>query len=716
MLQAAHKKGSPQSEGVFPWETPIQYVKGVGPTRAILFGKLGVSTLEDLFYFFPFRYEDRTALNKIASLIPGEEQTILGEVKAVSLVDTPRRRMKIVDVALLDETGLLHAKWFNQAYLKQYFKVGDKVMLSGRTKANAYSGGRLEMESPQYEKLDDNEPQIHTGRIVPIYHETKGLTSRQIRSLVMAALNRYAEMLPEMLPPALIRKYKFLSLPEAIRNLHFPPEAGDVDLFNSGESLPHKRLSFDELFLLQIGLALRKKLRTEEECGLAFSRPSPSLAQLRDLIPFTLTGAQERVLSQIRKDMAVTKPMNRLIQGDVGSGKTMVALMAILVALDHGCQAAFMAPTEILAGQHFQTIRTYLETLGKSVVLLTSDMKKKEKDAVLLQIKSGESDLVIGTHALIQEGVHFKKLGLTVVDEQHKFGVLQRAKLRQKGVLPDMLIMTATPIPRTLGMTLYGDLDITVIDELPPGRPPVRTTLLYGKKRDHAYQLLEEELKKGRQGYIVCPLVVESEKVDLRAATELYNELKKGHFRHRRIGLLHGRLKKDEKELIMRDFKEGLLDLLIATTVVEVGIDVPNATIMLIEHVERFGLAQLHQLRGRVGRGSEQSSCLMLSAFPLSKEGKRRLEAMVRSNDGFKIAEVDLAIRGPGEFFGTRQSGLPVLRVANLIRDVRVLEAARKDAFEWLDLHPRLEDAESRPIRSFMERKWRGKLEWLTTA
>ncbi len=705
-----------QREGIFPWETPIQYVKGVGPVRAMLLKKLEIETLEDLLYFFPFRYEDRTALKKIASLIPGEEQAILAEVKAVSLVDTPRKRMKIVDVAFSDGTGLLHAKWFNQAYLKEYFKVGDKVMLSGRTKVNVYSGGRLEMASPQYEKLDENEPQIHTGRIVPIYHETKGLSSRQIRSLMMGTLNRYMRLLPEMLPPGLIKKYKFLPLSKAITNLHFPSGEWDVALFNSGESPPHKRLSFDEFFLLQTGLALRKKMRAEEECGIAFSRPSPLLTELLNLIPFRLTGAQERVLSQIKKDMAYIKPMNRLIQGDVGSGKTIVALMAILLAIDHGYQAALMAPTEILAEQHLQTLKKYLEKLGKTVVLLTSDMKKKEKTAVLHQIESGESDLVIGTHALIQDGIHFKKLGLTVVDEQHKFGVLQRAKLRQKGVLPDMLIMTATPIPRTLGMTLYGDLNISVIDELPPGRSPILTSLFYGKKRDRAYKLLEEELNKGRQGYVVCPLVVESEKVDLRAATELYDELKKEIFKDRRIGLLHGRLKRDEKEWIMRDFKEGKIDLLIATTIVEVGIDVPNATIMLIEHVERFGLAQLHQLRGRVGRGSEQSYCLMVAAFPLSKEGKRRLAAMVGSTDGFKIAEVDLEIRGPGEFFGTRQSGIPALRVANLIRDVKILEAARKDAFEWLDRHPQLEDAESLPIRSFMERKWHGKLEWLTTA
>ncbi len=697
------------------WKTPVQFLKGIGPKRAILFQRLGIETLEDLIYFFPFRYEDRSQLKKIAHLQPGEEQTVFGEVKAIALVETRHRRIKIVDMAISDETGLLHAKWFNQPYLKDLFKNGEKVMLSGRVKANHYGGFHLEMESPQYEKVDDEEPQLHLGRIVPIYHETKGLTSKQIRSLMKSVLNQYGAKIPEMLPAVLIEKYQFPPLSEAIHELHFPKTGLEISVLNSGKSPAHRRLSFDELFLLQIGLAIRKKGLTEKEPGIRFRTDGPLSDQLLGLLPFRLTPAQERVISEIKKDMAAVFPMNRLVQGDVGSGKTLVALMAILIAMENGYQAAMMAPTEILAEQHFLSLKEYLEKLGRSSLLLTSDMKKKAKDEALLRVRSGEVDLVIGTHAVIQEGVEFKKLGLAVVDEQHKFGVLQRAKLTQKGYRPDVLIMTATPIPRTLALTLYGDLNFSVIDALPPGRSPIKTLLFYGKQRERAYRLIEEELKKERQAYVVCPLVEESEKVDLKAAVETFHHLQTEVFPLRRIGLLHGRLKREEKERIMHDFKTRRIDVLVATTVIEVGIDVPNATVMLIEHVERFGLAQLHQLRGRVGRGKEQSYCFMIADFPLSQEGKRRLEAMVKSNDGFKIAEVDLEIRGPGEFFGTRQSGVPALRVANLMRDIMILESAREEAFEWVEHHPGLVDAESRPIRFFLERKWRGKLEWLTT-
>jgi len=697
------------------WRTPVQYLKGIGPKRSLLFEKLGIETLEELLYFFPFRYEDRSHLKKIAFLKPGEEQTILGEVRAVALVETPRRRLKIVDLAVSDETGLLHAKWFNQPYLKDLFKPGEKVMLSGKVKANYYGGLHLEMESPQYEKLDEEEPQLHTGRIVPIYHETKGLTSRQIRSLMNSLLNQWGMKISEMLPPALLKKYRFLPLFEAIHELHFPKTGSELSALNSGKSAAHHRLSFDELFLLQIGLALRKKGLTEKEPGIPFQTDGALSSRLRSLLPFDPTPAQEKVILEIKQDMASIYPMSRLVQGDVGSGKTLVALTAILIAIENGYQAALMAPTEILAEQHFLSIQEYLEKLGRSSLLLTSDMKKKTKDEALDLVKSGGVELVIGTHALIQEGVEFKRLGLAVVDEQHKFGVLQRARLSRKGYRPDVLIMTATPIPRTLALTLYGDLNVSVIDALPPGRSAIKTLLFYGKQRDRAYRLLEEELKKGRQAYVVCPLVEESEKVDLKAAIETFAHLQKEVFPHRRIGLLHGRLKREEKEGTMRAFKEGTLDLLVATTVIEVGIDVPNATVMMIEHVERFGLAQLHQLRGRVGRGKEQSYCFMVADYPISQEGKRRLEAMVKSSDGFKIAEVDLEIRGPGEFFGTRQSGIPELRVANLVRDIAILESARGEAFEWVERHPDLNDPESRPIRAFLERKWRGKLEWLTT-
>ncbi|MBI3803321.1 MAG: ATP-dependent DNA helicase RecG [Nitrospirae bacterium] len=704
----------PLDVAVPQWDLPIQYIKGIGPKRAVLFNKLGIQTLEDLLLFPPFRYEDRTALKKIAHLQAGEEQTILAQVKAVSLVETSRRRMKIVDIAVMDETGLLHAKWFNQPYLRELFKPGDKIMLSGKVKGSHYGGYHLEMESPQYEKVDEEEIQIHMGRIVPVYHETKGLTSRQIRSLMRSVLHQHGAKIAEALPSRLIEKYRLLPLSKAVQELHFPAAGTSLSELNLGRTPAHRRLSFDELFLLQTGLALRKSRIATQEAGISFHLNGTLTERLRGILPFRLTGAQERVLSEIKNDMALDRPMNRLVQGDVGSGKTLVALMAILIALENGYQAALMAPTEILAEQHFFSIKGYLEALGRIAVLLTSDMKKKPKEEALQGIQAGRYDLIIGTHALIQEGVAFNRLGLVVVDEQHKFGVLQRAKLAGKGVRPDVLIMTATPIPRTLALTLYGDLNISVIDEMPPGRPPVRTSLFYGKQRERAYALIEKELAQGRQAYAVCPLIEESEKTDLKAAIELSALLQQETFPHRRIGLLHGRLKREEKESIMRDFKEKRIDLLVATTVVEVGIDIPNATVMLIEHAERFGLAQLHQLRGRVGRGTDQSFCFLAAEYPLSAEAKRRLEAMARNADGFKIAEIDLEIRGPGEFFGTRQSGIPELRIANLMRDAAMLETARQEAFAWIDRDPHLSESESRPIRTLLERKWKGKLEWLT--
>ncbi len=700
----------------FPWQTAIQYIKGVGPNRAALFQKLEIQTLEDLLYFIPFRYEDRSGLKKISELRPGEIETVVGEVVAVGMSETSRRRMKVVDLAISDPSGLLHAKWFNQPYLKTAFKKGDRVMLNGKVKRGYSVGLAFEMESPHYEKVGDNEAQVHIDRIVPVYHETKGITSKALRSLTFQALARYGTQIPDFLPPDLIRKFHLPSLREAIQHIHFPPKGTDLSELNAGKSLAHKRLAFDELFLLECGLALRQQGRTEQVEGIAFDTSEAIVEPLRKLVSFSLTGAQERVLSEIAPDMASVHPMHRLIQGDVGSGKTIVALLSLLIAIENGYQAAIMAPTEILAEQHDFSLRAYLEARGKSMLLLTSDMKKSNKTEALEQIGSGQVDLVIGTHALIQEGVAFANLGLAVVDEQHKFGVLQRAKLVLKGSQPDLLIMTATPIPRTLAMTLYGDLNISVIDELPPGRTPIRTRLFSGRQRDQVYRLVEAELAKGHQAYVVCPLVEESEKLDLKAATELYALFQTETFPQRKIGLLHGRMKREEKETMMRQFKDKRIDLLVATTVVEVGIDIPNASVMVIEHVERYGLSQLHQLRGRVGRGTAQSVCLMIADYPISKEGKQRLQAMVDTSDGFKIAEADLAIRGPGEFFGTRQAGLPSLKIANLMRDVKILEAARKEAFAWVKEDPALSTPDSLALRATLERKWQGKLEWLTLA
>jgi ATP-dependent DNA helicase RecG len=676
-----------------------------------LFKQLGVETLEEMLLFVPFRYEDRTALKPIASLQPGADQTILAEVKAVSLIETRFKRMKIADLTVSDNTGILHAKWFNQPYLAELFKSGDRVMLSGKVQINNYGGRHLEMAAPQYEKVDEDEQTIHVGCIVPIYHETKGISSRQIRALMRRALNQYAARIPELLPDAILqtrlRQGTFCALHEALCEIHFPKAGSDLSLLNAGKSPAHQRLAFDELFALEAGLALRKKGQASQPTGIAFQVTDlTDLEALRRLLPFSLTPAQERVFAEISADMALPYPMHRLIQGDVGCGKTLVALMSILIAIENGFQAALMAPTEILAEQHFLSLRGHLSALGHAVCTLTSDMKARDRTDALAKIASGEVALVIGTHALIQEGVKFHKLGLVVVDEQHKFGVLQRARLTQKGYHPDTLIMTATPIPRTLALTLYGDLDISVIDELPPGRATIQTRLFRGKRREQAYPCVEAELARGRQAYIVCPLVSESEKVDLKAAIALSELLKKETFPHRRVGLLHGQMKREEKERTMGEFKAGLLDILVATTVIEVGIDVPNATVMLIEHAERFGLSQLHQLRGRVGRGSERSYCLLVAADPLSEEARRRLSAMLESRDGFALSEADLAIRGPGEFFGTRQSGIPALRVANLLRDADLLESAREAAFEWVDRDPALQSVESRPLRSYLENRW----------
>ncbi len=698
----------------FPWQTSVQYLKGVGPKRAFFLGKLNIQTLEDLLYFIPFRYEDRAKIKKISQVESGKIETIVGEVMAVSLSETARRRLKIVEIAVSDQSGVIKAKWFNQQFLKTYFKRGDRIMLSGPVKMNYYGGRSLEMESPVYERVGAHDTQLHMDRIVPVYHETKGLTSKQIRILMKQVLDQFGHQIPELLPLEMIQKYQMPSLSEAIMKVHFPEKEMALNLLNAGRSPAHQRLIFDELFILQTGLALRKKGVSDRRPGIQFHIQESTLTPFRALLPFALTRAQEKVFLEIKKDMSQGDVMNRLIQGDVGSGKTLVALMSILIALENQYQTALMAPTEILAEQHFFYLKPYLETLGKSILLITSDMRKKEKEEVITRIREGQCDLVVGTHALIQKGVLFKKLGLAVVDEQHKFGVLQRATLAEKGRQPDLLIMTATPIPRTLGLTLYGDLNISVIDELPPGRMPVRTRLYYGKQRQQAYGFIREEIKKGHQAFVVCPLVDESEKMDLKAAIALLSEFKEQIFPEFNIGLLHGKMTREEKESVMLSFKSGKMDILVATTVVEVGIDIPNATVMAIEHAERFGLSQLHQLRGRVGRGRVQSYCLMIAEYPISNEGKRRLNAMLSTTDGFKISEEDLAIRGPGEFFGTQQSGLPVLRIANLIRDADLLDSARDAAFEWVARHPALDDNESKMVRAFLERKWGGKLEWLS--
>ena len=696
--------------------SPVQYIKGVGPQRAGLLSRLGITTIRDSLFYLPCRYEDRSSAKKIVHLSYDVFHTITGKVVSAEVVTpNPRRpRLKIFEVVITDGSGLLKAKWFNQIYLKRIFKPGQEVVLYGLVKRN-YWGAGFELTNPEYEILDEsdsasapaNSVQIHTGRVVPLYRLTEGLSQKQLRNIIHAVLGSSISSLEDTTPAEIIKALGLPGLQESLMNVHFPEASDSLEDFNRGVSLYHQRLAFDELFILQLGLAALKRGEVREK-GIAFSPDGRSINRLLGALPFKLTKAQERVFEDILRDMRAPVPMNRLIQGDVGSGKTIVALLSMLAAVESGYQAALMAPTEILAEQHYINIHGLVEDLGLTIQLLTGSKKNKGLDT----ISSGNADIVIGTHALIQEGVSFKKLGLIVIDEQHRFGVMQRATLKKKGTNPDTLIMTATPIPRTLALTLYGDLDYSVIDELPPNRSPVITRQVYEKQKHSVYRLIEDEAKKGRQIYVVYPVIEETDKTNLKAAIT-GREAFQMKFPQLKVGLIHGRMKPAEREEIMREFKSGSIHILVSTTVIEVGVDVPNATLMIIIHAERFGLAQLHQLRGRVGRGGSQAYCILLS-YGLTEDSKRRLDVMVKTNDGFIIAEEDLNIRGPGEFFGTKQSGLPDLKVANIVRDVKLLEAARKEAFSLMEKDPSL-SAYPR-LRNSLEDFWGKRLELFKTA
>lgn len=684
-------------------DTPVQYVKGVGPARAGLLKRLGIETLQDILFYFPWRYEDRRDLRKISSLKYGNHETVLCEVVSAEIITTPRKKMKIFELAVSDDTGVLKSRWFNQPYLKKYFQKGQKVILSGVVKGNPYAGYGLEMENPDFELFGNEDTLIHTSRIVPVYKATEGLSPKQIRTLIFNTIKAYSFIVEEYLPEEVLKRNNLKPIAWAVKEAHFPEEFGDVSALNRGMGPAHRRLVFDEFFLLELGLAILKKRETLEK-GISFSIKDGLVNRFLKSLPFELTHAQKRVLEEIRTDMQRPVQMNRLVHGDVGCGKTVVALVSMLIAVENGYQACLMAPTELLAEQHFINIHRMVEDLGLKVVLLTSGIKDKPVE----DISGGGAQIVIGTHALIQETVQFKKLGLAIIDEQHRFGVVQRAALRRKGFHPDILIMTATPIPRTLAMTLYGDLDIGVIDELPAGRKPIITKVFFPSQKDRVYSLIRRELSLGRQVYIVYPLIEESEKLDLKSAIEGAEALKK-IFPDRKIGLVHGKMHHDEREAVMAMFKSGDIDMLVATTVIEVGIDVPNASLMLIVHSERFGLAQLHQLRGRIGRGGYDSCCLLMAYHPFSEDARRRLKAMESTGDGFRIAEEDLAIRGPGDFFGTRQSGIPDLKIANIIRDIEVLEGARKEAFDLIENNPDL--ARYPLLKEILQKKWMGRLE-----
>jgi ATP-dependent DNA helicase RecG len=696
------RRGSPRAEAdpSGGLATPLQFLSGVGPQRARLLGGLGLVTVEDALFHLPSRHEDRSQFLPLRSVTAGDARTVLGNIAGISPAPRGRPRAPL-EVLLRDASGFLKAIWFNQPYLERVFERGQRLILHGKVKP--YKNGPLQMHVKDFEIVEEcGDHTLHAGRLVPIYPSTRGLTQRPLRALMKGLVDRYVDRVEEPLPEALRRRRHLLPIAVALKAAHFPGDEAEL-------ASARRRLIFDDFLLLQLGLAIRRQ-REGRQRGLSMNPPGALCRRLVGSLPYRLTGAQERVWQEIRGDMAEPYPMNRLLQGDVGSGKTIVATLAILAAVESGYQAAFMAPTEILAEQHLMTLRALLDPLRVRVELLTNAVRSRARESVLAATADGTMPCVVGTHALVQEDVRFRRLGLCIVDEQHRFGVAQRATLRDKGERPDVLVMTATPIPRTLALTLYGDLDLSVLDELPPGRKPVVTVARPESRRRRIYEFLRDEIAAGRQAYVVCPLVEESEASDLRAATEMAARLGREVFPDLRVGLLHGRMGLPEKDRVMREFKAGSLHILVSTTVIEVGIDVPNASVMLVEHPERFGLSQLHQLRGRVGRGPFKSYCILLGSTA-SGDARRRIGAMTRTNDGFKIAETDLSVRGPGDFFGTRQSGLPEFRVADLVRDGAALEEARQDALALVARDPKLLEPEHRALRAALLARWRGKLD-----
>ncbi len=682
----------PSAPGRPPLLSPVQYLKGVGPLRAEQLDRLGVHTIEDLLYHRPHRYEDRSHIATIATLVPGQKQTTQGVVVAVS---ERRHGTYQFQAALSDETGVLHAVWFGQRYLRQVIRRGARVIVFGKVERL----GKLHMTVEDFELLTgDEDDTLHTARIVPLHPATEGLSPRMLRAIVHQALEHYLDTVVEILPTELRDRHGFLGIREAIRSLHFPTYRGE-------EEAGRRRLAFDELLILQLGLLLRKRTVAAVEKGIHYDLGGARLDRFNASLPFVLTGAQRRAIDEIAADLSRRAPMNRLLQGDVGSGKTVVAAAGLWLCVGGGYQGALMAPTEILAEQHHLTFRRLLGPLGVKVALIVGGSGKREREGFRDALKSGAVDLAIGTHALLEEGIRFQRLGLVVIDEQHKFGVTQRSTLRDKGLSPDVLVMTATPIPRTLALTLYGDLDVSILDELPPGRGSVKTYIRGPEKRSEVYAWVRQQVREGHQAYIVCPLIEESEKLQVEAAVALADRLRQQVFREETTGLLHGRLPAEEKDAIMDRFRRGAIQVLFATSVIEVGIDIPQATIMIIEDADRFGLAQLHQLRGRIGRGSQGSYCVLLTSLQ-SEAARGRMEVMAQTRDGFVIAQRDLELRGPGELFGVRQHGLPDLRVADPIGDLPLLELGRQEAQRILSEDPELTLTDSRLLREEVRRKF----------
>ncbi|MEW6431866.1 MAG: ATP-dependent DNA helicase RecG [Myxococcota bacterium] len=689
-----------------PLATPLKSVGwSLNPRLVRQLNKKGVRKVGDVLFLLPRVYEDRRRLKKIAQLRAGERGTIIAEVRRAE--ETTGRGRRQFRAILADASGSIAAVHFQTGpWLKSKYPIGKRLVVSGEVRQSNFG---WEMPHPEVEPADDVETSpIHFNRIVPVYPGFERHEQRALRELAYRVAERYGGAVEEPLPDALRARLGLPGLGEALKYIHFPPGDANLALLDAHASRAHQRLAFDELFFLQLGMALRRQ-GVKVQPGIAFDASAERIEAALKLLPFTLTGAQARVVQQIAADMARPEPMNRLVQGDVGSGKTAVALVAAALAVQDGYQVAVMAPTEILAEQHFRTFSKWLAPLGAPVALVTGSGGAREKAEARRRVAGGTVRVAVGTHALIQESVGFQRLGLVVIDEQHRFGVIQRHALMAKGVRPDVLVMTATPIPRTLAMTMYGDLDVSVIDELPPGRTPIETRLFVEKARPRALELIAGELAKGHQAYVIYPLVEESEKVDLADATQGAERMK-AEFPAARVGLLHGRMRQDEKDAVMGAFRRHELDVLVSTTVVEVGVDVPNASVMVIEHAERFGLSQLHQLRGRVGRGAAKSYCVLLTGYALSDEAVERLQVMEQSTDGFVIAERDLEIRGPGEFLGTRQSGLPELAVANLARDQALLAKAQVEARGIVERDPRLTAPEHERLVRALEERWEGRL------
>ncbi len=675
--------------------TNVQYIKGVGPKLAELLAKRDIYSIGDLIEYYPRAFEDRRAARNIASLKLNDVVSLRAQVVKVAGIQMGRSHRKIYDILIRDKSGQIHCKYFRVPY-KGYFErftPGTEVRITG--KVIDYRG-RMEFHHPEIKEF--NEEEEIQDVLVPIYTEIETFTSAKMLRMIRAAMDQLPKgnWRKEQFPEEMMKNYDLISRQAALEMLHRPsPDLSQA--LSEMKSPAHRRIIFEEFFWLELYLAA-KKLGLQKEAGIAMQEHPEFVEKLLQNLPFDLTGAQKRSYEQIHQDLLKPHPMHRLVQGDVGSGKTMVAFMAAAFVAGNKYQSCMMVPTEILAEQHFKNAQKYLEPIGIKTALLTGKTKTSERNQILENLASGEIQLLIGTHALIEDWVQFQNLALVIIDEQHRFGVEQRGKLKNKGVSPHFLVMTATPIPRTLAMTVYGDLEVSVIDEMPPGRSPIQTRSVFQNKRPDAMKFMGEQLKKGRQAYVVYPLVEESEKIDLKNAVEEFEKIK-GEFKDYKVGLLHGKMKPAEKDQVMDLFRKNEIQILVSTTVIEVGVDVPNANIMIIEHAERFGLSQLHQLRGRVGRGAHKSYCILLMGHAVSEEARARTQMMEETTDGFKIAEFDLEMRGPGEFLGTRQSGLPGFQMANLVRDFKILEEARRAAFEILEKDPQLKDKGNQALR-----------------